>query len=158
MVNVVGKRWAWDFNYTTANTYETSTQVNTAGAEVGQLPTMYLPVNRRTEFVLTARDVIHSFWVPAFLQKMDMIPGRVNTFQVVPDRVGTFTGKCAELCGAYHSEMLFQVKVVSQADFDARMTDLRAKGQDGQLDNTLNPSPLAPGESEKIPTVAGSAS
>ena len=158
VVNVVGKRWAWDFNYVTANTYETSTQVNTAGAEVGKLPTMYLPVNRRTEFVLTARDVIHSFWVPAFLQKMDMIPGRVNKFQVVPDRIGTFTGKCAELCGAYHSEMLFQVKVVSQQDFDARMADLRVKGQDGQLDNTLNPSPLAPGESEKIPTVAGSAS
>ena len=48
------------------------------------LPTLYLPVNKRVEFVLTARDVIHSFWVPQFLQKLDMIPGKVNRFQVVP--------------------------------------------------------------------------
>ena len=158
VVNVVGKRWAWDFNYVTANTYESTRQVNTEGAEIGKLPVMYLPVNERTEFVLTARDVIHSFWVPAFLMKMDMIPGRVNKFQVVPDRIGTFTGKCAELCGAYHSEMLFQVEVVSKADYDQRMVDLRAKGQEGQLDNSLNPSPLAPGEAEKVPTPTGSTS
>jgi len=158
IVNVVGKRWAWDFNYVTANTYESSTQVDTAGAEIGKLPTMYLPVNQRTEFVLTARDVIHSFWVPAFLKKMDMIPGRVNKFDVVPDRLGTFTGKCAELCGAYHSSMLFQVQVVSKQDFDAHMAELKARGQEGQLPNTLNPSPLAPGESEKLPTAAGSTS
>lgn len=158
VVNVVGKRWAWDFNYVTANTYESTRQVETEGAEIGKLPVMYLPVNERTEFVLTARDVIHSFWVPAFLMKMDMIPGRVNKFQVVPDRIGTFTGKCAELCGAYHSEMLFQVEVVSKADYDQRMVDLRAKGQEGQLDNSLNPSPLAPGEAEKVPTPTGSTS
>ena len=78
------------------------------------LPTLYLPVNKRVEFVLTARDVIHSFWVPQFLQKLDMIPGKVNRFEVVPTETGTFQGKCAELCGAYHSQMLFQVKVVSQ--------------------------------------------
>ena len=72
-------------------------------------------VGKRVEFQLTANDVIHSFWVPAFLTKLDMIPGRVNTFQVVPTREGTFAGKCAELCGAYHSEMLFNLKVVSVA-------------------------------------------
>ena len=157
VVNVVGHRWAWDFNYLSDNTYESTTQVDPASAKIGELPTMYLPVNERTEFVLTARDVIHSFWVPQFLIKMDMIPGRVNKFQVVPDEVGTFTGKCAELCGAYHSEMLFQVKVVPRPEYDQQMAGLRAKGQDGQLPNTLNPSPLAPGEAEKIPT-PGSAS
>lgn len=156
VVNVVGKRWAWDFNYTTDNTYETSTQVDLAGVEVA-LPTLYLPVNERTEFVLTARDVIHSFWVPAFLTKLDMIPGRVNKFQVVPDREGTFTGKCAELCGAYHSQMLFQVLVVSRQAYDQRMADLRAKGQQGQLPNTLNPSKLEPGQSEQIPSVGSTA-
>ncbi len=156
VVNVVGKRWAWDFNYVTNNTYESTTQVNTEGAEIGQLPTMYLPVDERTEFVLTARDVIHSFWVPAFLIKMDMIPGRVNRFQVVPDRIGVFTGKCAELCGAYHSEMLFQVEVVSKENFQQRMAELRAKGQEGQLPNKLNPSPLEPGQAEKVPTPTGS--
>ena len=158
VVNVVGKRWAWDFNYVTDNTYEPTTQVDLSGAEIGKLPTLYLPVNKRTEFVLTARDVIHSFWVPAFLEKMDMIPGRVNKFQVVPDQIGTFTGKCAELCGAYHSEMLFQVAVVSEADYQKHIAALRARGQVGQLPNTLNPSPLAPGEAQKIPPPGSRAS
>ena len=77
--------------------------------------------------------MIHSFWVPAFLFKMDVIPGRTNQFEVTPNKEGTFIGKCAELCGVDHSRMLFTVKVVSQAEFDAHMQELRAKGQIGQL-------------------------
>ena len=81
-VNVVGKQWSWDFNYVEAKTYESGTQAELTGKPGVQktLPTLYLPVNKRTEFVLTARDVIHSFWVPQFLQKLDMIPGKVNRF------------------------------------------------------------------------------
>ncbi len=158
VVNVVGKRWAWDFNYITSNTFESTEQVDTEGVRVGDLPTMWLPVDQVTEFVLTARDVNHSFWVPSFLMKMDMIAGRVNKFQVTPDQIGTFTGKCAELCGAYHSEMLFQVKVVSQQDYADHITSLRDLGQSGQLPNTLNPSQLEPDEGLKIPTVGSSAS
>jgi cytochrome c oxidase subunit 2 len=93
--------------------------------------------------VLNARDVIHSFWVPAFLYKMDMIPGITNTFQVVPTKEGTYVGKCAELCGEYHSEMLFQVLVVSQQDYDAHMADLAARGQTGSLDTDLGRSDLS---------------
>ncbi|EBM0725637.1 cytochrome c oxidase subunit II, partial [Salmonella enterica subsp. enterica serovar Senftenberg] len=72
------------------------------------------------------------------LQKLDMIPGRVNRFQVVPTEIGEFKGKCAELCGAYHSQMLFNVKVVSQADYEAHIAQLKAAGNDGQLDNSLS--------------------
>jgi cytochrome c oxidase subunit II len=140
VVNVVGKKWSWDFNYVNEQTFETGTQAELTGEPGAEenLPTLYLPVNERTEFVLTARDVIHSFWVPAFLQKLDMIPGRVNRFQVVPTEVGSFKGKCAELCGAYHSQMLFNVKVVPRAEYDAHIADLKAKGNTGQLDNSLN--------------------
>ena len=67
-----------------------------------------------------------------------MIPGRVNKFQVVPTQEGTFKGKCAELCGAYHSHMLFNVKVVSRAEYDQHLTELRAAGQTGLLNNTLS--------------------
>ena len=95
-------------------------------------------MGERVEFVLTARDVIHSFWVPVFLTKMDMIPGRVNKFQVVTTQEGTFQGKCAELCGAYHSHMLFNVKVVPRAEYDQHMAELRAAGQTGLLNNTLS--------------------
>ncbi|HET6968421.1 MAG TPA: cytochrome c oxidase subunit II [Ornithinibacter sp.] len=143
-VNVVGKQWSWDFNYVEDDVHEVGTQAILTGEEGAEetIPTMYLPVGERIEFVLTARDVIHSFWVPAFLQKMDMIPGRVNRFQVVPTQEGTFKGKCAELCGAYHSHMLFNVKVVSRAEYDSHMDELRAKGQSGLLNNTLNRTQL----------------
>ena len=159
VVNVVGKQWSWDFNYATQQVYEAGTQAELTGKPLKQseLPTLYLPVGKRVEFVLTSRDVIHSFWVPAFLQKLDMIPGRVNKFQVVPTTEGTFAGKCAELCGAYHSAMLFQVKVVSQADFDAHIQALQAAGQTGQLPNDLNRSQLEPGQ-EALVTGAGSGS
>ena len=89
------------------------------------MPVLYLPVNKRVEFVLNSRDVIHSFWVPAFMMKMDILPGKTNKFQLTPTQVGTFQGKCAELCGAYHSQMLFMVKVVPQAEYDQEMAHLQ---------------------------------
>jgi cytochrome c oxidase subunit II len=139
-INVIGKQWSWDFNYVEDDAHEVGTQAILTGepGAPATVPTMYLPVNERIEFVLTARDVIHSFWVPAFLQKLDMIPGRVNRFQVVPTQEGTFRGKCAELCGAYHSHMLFNVKVVPRAEYESHLGELRAKGQSGLLNNTLN--------------------
>jgi cytochrome c oxidase subunit II len=152
LINVVGKQWAWDFNYLQANGRELNVfEVGVQGQLTGrpgvekQLPTLYLPVNRRVEFQLTTRDVNHSFWIPAFLYKMDLIAGVRNKFQVVPQRIGDYRGKCAELCGEYHSEMLFNVKVVSQADFDARMNQLRAQGNVGVLDSNLGRSYTPPG-------------
>ncbi len=147
-INVVGKQWSWDFNYLEDDVHEVGTQAILTGKPGAEqtIPTLYLPVDERIEFVLTTRDVIHSFWVPAFLQKMDMIPGRVNSFQVVPTQTGTFKGKCAELCGAYHSQMLFNVKVVERPEYDAHIADLRATGQTGLLNNSLNRSQLMDGQ------------
>lgn len=153
-INVVGKQWAWDFNYVGSDVYDTGIQADLQSGKPGQeasLPTLYLPVNERVEFVLTTRDVIHSFWVVQFLQKMDMIPGKVNKFQVTPTQIGTFRGKCAELCGAYHSDMLFNVKVVSKADYDAHLQSLRDRGQVGFLSNALNRSTLEPGQQQYLP-------
>jgi cytochrome c oxidase subunit 2 len=153
-INVVAKQWNWDFNYIEARTYETSTMVTLTGQPgvAATLPALYLPVNKRVEFVLTSRDVIHSFWVPQFLRKLDVIPGKVNRFQVVPTEIGTFQGKCAELCGAYHSAMLFQVKVVSMADYLAHVADLRAKGNLGMLSNSLSREKVQPGQQQYLPT------
>ena len=67
-----------------------------------------------------------------------MIPGRSNTFQIVPEREGTYAGKCAELCGEFHSGMLFNVKVVDRAEYDAKMDELAAQGQTGELGLDLN--------------------
>ncbi len=151
-INVVGKQWAWDFNYLQQggrqlNVFEPGVKADLTGRPgvESQVPTLYLPVGRRVEFQLTTRDVNHSFWIPAFLYKLDVIAGVRNKFQVVPQRIGDYRGKCAELCGEFHSEMLFKVKVVSQADFDAHMSQLRAQGNIGVLDSNLGRSYTPPG-------------
>ncbi len=146
-INVVGKQWAWDFNYLEQggqplDVYETGVQVQLTGqpGAEDQAPVLYLPVNQRVEFSLTSRDVIHSFWIPAFLYKMDVIPGVDNRFEVTPTRIGEYRGKCAELCGEYHTEMHYKVRVVSQQDFAAHIEELRQRGQTGRLDTNLGRS------------------
>ena len=126
-VNVVGWRWSWAFNYEEEGVYDVGTP--------GERPTLWLPVDEKVKFELTSPDVIHGFWVPAFLMKMDVVPGRHNQFAVTPNKEGTFAGKCTEFCGTDHSRMLFNVKVVSRAEYDAHMEDLKARGQVGKLDN-----------------------
>ena len=156
VVEVVGKQWSWDFNYIDDEVYETGVHVTDVGAPGNPetLPTLYLPVDERVEIRLEARDVIHSFWVPAFLYKQDMIPGRTNVFQVVPETIGTYDGKCAEFCGEYHSGMLFNVEVVSREDYDAEMERLREAGQEGRLGLDLNRVQNR-GDDNTIPTGEG---
>jgi cytochrome c oxidase subunit 2 len=148
-INVVGKQWSWDFVYPDGNSsvYEVGLQGELTGKPGVEktLPTLYLPVNKNVQFVLTSRDVIHSFWIPSFLYKLDVIPGLENTFQVVPQREGFFVGKCAELCGEYHSAMLFNVRVVSQAAYDEHIAALKAAGQTGDLSSNLGRSKTPPG-------------
>lgn len=139
-VQVVGKQWSWDFNYLDDDVYETGQHVIDVGTpgNPDDLPTLYLPVDERVEIQLQSRDVIHSFWVPAFLYKKDMIPGRTNVFQIVPTNEGVYAGKCAELCGEFHSGMLFNVAVVSREEYDAQMEALRDAGQTGSLGSDLD--------------------
>lgn len=149
-IQVIGKQWSWDFNYLDEDVYDTGQHLLDVGGQTKEdevdgapgtsqeVPTLYLPVDETVEFTLDSRDVIHSFWIPAFLYKQDMIPGRTNTFQVTPTREGTYAGKCAELCGEFHSGMLFNVKVVDRAEYDEHMDDLREAGQTGELGLDLN--------------------
>lgn len=144
-VHVIGKQWSWDFNYLDEGVYEFGEHEADPGGVTDEemldeapgtdveVPTLYLPVGKTVEFRLDSRDVNHSFWIPAFLYKEDMIPHHTNYYQVTPEREGTYAGKCAELCGEFHSGMLFNVKVVSQEEFDAHMDELRAAGQTGEL-------------------------
>lgn len=135
-VQAIGKQWSWDFNYLDDDVFDTGQHAQNVGTTEGVLDdqiTLYLPVGETVEFTLDSRDVIHSFWVPAFLYKLDMIPGKTNHFQVTPQQEGLYRGKCAELCGEEHSSMLFNVKVVSREEYDAHIDELRAKGQTGAL-------------------------
>ena len=146
-IQVIGKQWSWDFNYKDNNVYETGIQSQFEG-ELGSeaaLPTLYLPVNTSVEIELSSRDVVHSFWVIDFLYKKDTFPGKTNYMYFTPQREGTYKGKCAELCGEYHSMMLFNVKVVSRAEFDSQMAALAAKGNTGQLDSSYDRNQNLPG-------------
>ena len=140
VVQVIGKQWSWDFNYLDDEVWDSGQHVIDVGepGNPDDLPTLYLPVDERVEIQLQSRDVIHSFWVPAFLYKKDMIPGRPNVFQVVPTAEGRYFGKCAEFCGEHHSGMLFNVEVVSREEYDARMEELREAGQTGVLGTDLD--------------------
>jgi cytochrome c oxidase subunit II len=140
-VDVVGQKWAWTFNYESAAVPSVGTDVWETGT-INQWSTLYLPVNKTVRFNLSSPDVNHSFWVPVFYEKMDVIPGRDNHFTVTPNREGVFRGKCAELCGTYHSSMLFEVHVVSEADYEAHLKTLADRGQTGKALGAAIPNPV----------------
>ncbi|MRG58375.1 cytochrome c oxidase subunit II [Agromyces sp. CFH 90414] len=150
-VEVIAKQWAWDFNYVNEDVYSPGIQgqpdVDGPDGSLVQseLPTLYLPVDANVEIELESRDVIHSFWVVDFLYKKDMFPGKTNYMSLTTQREGTYEGKCAELCGEYHSLMLFNVKVVSQGEYDEYIESLRDLGQEGQLSNEYDRNQNLPG-------------
>jgi len=150
-IEVFGKRWGWDFNYTDEDVYLAGIQAQedpqTNYVDTDLLPTLYLPVGKRVEIKIESRDVAHSFWIIDFLYKKDMIPGKSNYMYFVPEKTGEYEGKCAELCGEYHSLMLFKVKVVEQAEYDDYIESLREAGNEGQLGNEYNTNSNLPGRS-----------
>lgn len=156
-IQVFGKQWAWDFNYLDENVFSTGIQAQYENDSAGrarlvqsEIPTLYLPVGKKIKIELEARDVIHSFWVIDFLYKKDMIPGKTNYMYVTPERVGTYPGKCAELCGEYHSSMLFNVKVVPEEEYRAYIESLRKAGNEGLLGPEYNRNSNLPGTQSPI--------
>jgi cytochrome c oxidase subunit II len=104
-VQAIGQQFAWKFVYSDYDDLESGELV--------------LPVGREARFTMTSVDVIHSFWVPNFGQKMDAVPGIETTILVTPDRTGEFAVVCAELCGLGHATMRAKARVVTQQEFDA---------------------------------------
>lgn len=148
VIEVVAKQWSWDFNYVNENVYFSGIQAQFTGDEenvMETLPTLYLPVGKTVQIDLTSRDVIHSFWVVDFLYKKDMFPAMTNHMYFTPLKEGTYVGKCAELCGEYHSMMLFNVKVVSEQEYLAQTAALAAAGNVGQLSTEYDRNQNLPG-------------
>ena len=149
VIDVFGKQWSWDFNYVKEQVHEDAGQQAHLTGDRGapdRLPTLYLPVGKKVELHLQSRDVQHSFWVVDFMQKRDLYPGheQYNPYiSITPNRTGEYMGKCAELCGEYHSEMLFKVRVVSQQEYDSHIADLKAKGNTGNLGTDFDRSPIS---------------
>jgi cytochrome c oxidase subunit 2 len=121
-IKVIGEQWSWQFiykQYPTAGSQKV-TEVGAMwrpGLKSNQLPLLEIPVHETVQFNLTSVDVVHAFWIAPFEFKRDVIPGYANRFTVTPIRTGSFIGRCSELCGVYHSRMLFRVKVVTPAEF-----------------------------------------
>ncbi|MBX7111899.1 MAG: cytochrome c oxidase subunit II [Dehalococcoidia bacterium] len=105
--------WAWTVEYP-------DSKVKVFGAQE-----LVLPKDETVEVDITSIDILHSFWVPAFRQKMDAVPGQINKIYITPDRVGdresdaAYRLQCAELCGLGHAIMTMPVRVVEKAEFDA---------------------------------------
>jgi cytochrome c oxidase subunit 2 len=102
-VNVTAQQFAWSFAY----------------PESGDLTstTLKLQVDKPVKLYMQAKDVLHSFWVPEFSQKQDLVPGETTTLVITPQKVGTYTLICTELCGLGHAVMRARVEVLSAADF-----------------------------------------
>ena len=138
-IEVTGQQWSWTFNYGIGeqdrsaddelfdDVFPYQSYVHDSGTG-SHIPLLVLPVGETTRFNLHSPDVVHDLGVPAFLMKMDVVPGRVNHYEITPTAIGDYRGKCYELCGAYHSRMLFDVKVVSREDYDAYLQSLQDAG------------------------------
>jgi cytochrome c oxidase subunit 2 len=147
-------KWNWQFEYPGTSGPD-GQPVDTVGTS-SEIPILVLPTNRTIKFELTSADVIHSFWVPEFLFKLDVIPGndngRNNVFEVTVRKTGAYVGRCAELCGTYHAFMNFEVRSVSPSDYD---TYIQAREQGlstydalvkiGQPGHATTTHPLIPG-------------
>jgi cytochrome c oxidase subunit II len=126
-VDVTAFKWNWDFGYQGTELPDGG-EVHTIGNSE-EVPILVLPVNQVIQYQLRSKDVIHSFWTIDFLFKRDVFPypeqnQTENMFQNTIDTTGAFVGRCAELCGTYHSSMNFEVRAVPQGIYD-QYIDLR---------------------------------
>ena len=117
IVDVTAQQFFWSFKYPGFKDLTSST--------------LKLPINTPVRLRITSVDVTHSFWVPEFGQKLDAVPGSVNTLPVTPDRLGTFPVICTELCGLGHALMRSQAEVMSSGKFLAWAKSGRQKGGGG---------------------------
>lgn len=120
-VHVEAFNWSWRFTYQ-------GTGVSVAGTPADP-PQMVLPVGDTVRIVLTADDVIHSFYVRDFLFKRDAIPGRPNRFDLRVEEPGVYRGQCAEYCGLDHWRMRFSIRAVSPSEFRAWLAGERGAGE-----------------------------
>lgn len=119
-INVEGFQWSWQFGYTSAG----PDAVVTGTPELP--PTLYLPLGESVRFKITANDVVHGFWIPAFMIQMQNLPDKTNYLQFTANELGEFPGRCNILCGRNHSQMIFKVKVVTPEQYQNYLSTLKA--------------------------------
>jgi cytochrome c oxidase subunit 2 len=143
-VEVVAFKWNWQFNYRDGIGAEANTVASTLGSS-DVIPVLVLPTGKRIRFEETSKDVIHSFWVPELLFKRDVFPGNTrNVFEVASiDQEGAYVGRCAELCGTYHSMMNFELRVVSPEKYEQFLQAKRDGATTQEALSSIGEAPLA---------------
>ncbi len=145
-VKITGYQWKWGYDYLNDGVHFYSTLATPREQIDGTAPRdphyllevdqpMVVPVGKRVRLLMTANDVIHSWWVPAFGVKQDAIPGFIRDTWFKADKIGTYRGQCAELCGKDHGFMPIVVKVVSQDDYKAWVAQKKGAAQTAAADN-----------------------
>jgi cytochrome c oxidase subunit 2 len=173
-IKVTGYQWKWHYDYLDQNVNFFSTLARTSdaarqlhsGIDPKSVPNYLLevdhplvvPVGAKVRVLLTASDVIHAWWVPAFGMKKDAIPGFVNELWFRADVTGTFRGQCAELCGRDHGFMPVVVEVKSQADYDTWLKSQQdATKQAAQPEAPAAPVPAATAKNDEVATAVAKA-
>lgn len=119
VVQVTGKQWVWSFSYPEQGGFVSSELV--------------LPVDQPIKFEMESKDVLHSFWVPEFRVKQDLVPGRKTYVRATPNLEGEYVLRCAEICGLNHTLMEAPVRVLSQEAFDAWVVEKNAAPKFGEM-------------------------
>jgi cytochrome c oxidase subunit 2 len=138
-VNVTGFQWQWEFTYAGQKVQVEQGQppqdLSIKGT-TAKPPQIYLPVGETIHFNEQSKDVIHSLYIPEFLFKRDLIPGRTNSFQLTITKPGVYHGQCAQFCGLGHGQMHFYIHGVSRPQYDAWLADEKKKAESGCPDDT----------------------
>jgi cytochrome c oxidase subunit II len=145
VVEVVGFTWNWQFNYRDGEGEGANTVASTTGTS-DEIPILVLPTGQLVRFELTSADVIHSFWVPELLFKRDVFPGNVrNDFEVTIEvgQEGHYVGRCAELCGAYHSMMTFELRAVTPDAYQQYIAALESGMSQSEALQSIGEEPFA---------------
>lgn len=137
-IKVIASQWAWRFEYPHGVTSNI----------------LYLPVNKQVVLKMESRDVIHSFWVPEFRIKQDVVPGMVQEYRVTPNLMGNYKVRCAELCGTKHSEMEEKVSVISEEEYKKWLDEQTAVAISAERTALADPNP-SPSRGEKLYTQIG---
>ena len=118
-ISVDGFQWSWQFGYPEAGpkALVTGTPANP--------PTLVVPLGEKVRYTITSNDVVHGFWIPAFMIQMQNLPGVTNSLEFTANKLGTYPGRCNILCGRNHSQMFFTVKVVTPTEYKAYLETLK---------------------------------
>jgi len=128
-ITAVAQRFQWSFDYLDPNDPTGQTVLFEQQQANGEGGGLVLPVGVPVHIDLRSKDVIHAFYVPMFLFKRDVVPGKDNNFDFTVEEQGTYRGQCAELCGPEHGAMLFEVHAVDMATYQKYVADMTAKAK-----------------------------